>query len=83
MNINIDRRQKEWACVSPGSAIGVRVPEGDIGFALRQFKKKVKTTKIIKEVFDRRNYTKPSIRRKEIKDAAKYRQRMETLDVNS
>jgi len=44
----------------PGNARGVKVPEGDIGQALRRFKKMMKQTDVIGELRERRYYEKPS-----------------------
>ena len=44
----------------PGCATAVRVPDGDIGQALRRFKKMMKQTGIIEEFKERRRYEKPS-----------------------
>jgi ribosomal protein S21 len=44
----------------PGCARAVRVPDGDIGQALKRFKKMMKMTGIIDEFKDRRRYEKPS-----------------------
>tara|TARA_R100001377_G_scaffold77433_1_gene54698 strand:- start:457 stop:870 length:414 start_codon:yes stop_codon:yes gene_type:complete len=47
----------------PGCPTAVRVPEGDIGQALKRFKKMMKMTGIIDEYKDRRRYEKPSKQR--------------------
>jgi ribosomal protein S21 len=44
----------------PGNATAVRVPDGDIGQALKRFKKMMKQTEIIEEYKERRRYEKPS-----------------------
>jgi len=49
--------------------------------AIKRFKKKVDQVKILKEVKYRRYYTKPSIRRKEEKIKACYKQKMRLLGV--
>lgn len=52
--------------------------EGNIEKALRQWKRKFVTQKIVEELRDRSEYVKPSVRRRtEIKDAA-YRQKKRT-----
>ena len=44
----------------PGNARAIRVPDGDIGQALKRFKKMMKMTGIIDEYKERRRYEKPS-----------------------
>tara|TARA_R110000744_G_scaffold73989_1_gene147914 strand:+ start:1171 stop:1551 length:381 start_codon:yes stop_codon:yes gene_type:complete len=44
----------------PGCATAIRVPDGDIGQALKRFKKMMKQTGIIEEFKERRRYEKPS-----------------------
>ena len=44
----------------PGNARAVLVPDGDIGQALKRFKKMMKMTGIIDEFKERRRYEKPS-----------------------
>lgn len=76
------KKQKELKSILPGSSIGVHVIDGDIAFALRQFKKRIKQTRIMKEVYDRKTYTKPSILRKQQKQSAVHKQRMITKDAS-
>lgn len=45
--------------------------------ALKRFKKKVDRVKVLKEVKNRRYYTKPSIKQREEKLRAIYRQRLQ------
>ena len=51
----------------------VVVEDGKFEKALRQFKKKVEESGLIKEVKDRGQYVKPSIKRKLAKNAARKR----------
>jgi small subunit ribosomal protein S21 len=58
--------------------IEVQVKENEpIERALKRFKKKVDRVKVLKEVKNRRYYTKPSIKRREEKLRAIYRQRLQ------
>jgi small subunit ribosomal protein S21 len=45
--------------------------------ALKRFKKKIDKVKVLKELRNRRYYTKPSIKRREEKIKAIYKQRMQ------
>jgi small subunit ribosomal protein S21 len=42
----------------------VSVKNGNIEWALKEYKKKVQSTKQIEELRDRKNFTKPSIRKR-------------------
>ena len=57
----------------------IPVIKGNINKALKQFKRKFKQTGILKEVRERKNYTKPSIKRRKQKEKAilkrKYREK--------
>ena len=56
----------------------IPVIKGNINKALKQFKRKFKQTGILKEVRERKNYTKPSTKRRKEKEKAilkrKYRE---------
>ena len=55
----------------------LRVPviKNNLNKALKIFKKKFKSTKVIKEIRERQSYTKKSKKRKLIKDKAIHKQR--------
>jgi small subunit ribosomal protein S21 len=46
--------------------------EKSIEHALRTYKKKVQKTKLIQELNKRKNYTKPSVKKREVVQKAKY-----------
>ena len=48
----------------------VKVQKGNINRALKQFKKKFRDTKVIKELRERQYHTKPSLKRRREKDEA-------------
>ena len=48
----------------------IPVVKGNINKALKQFKVKFKKTQVLKEIRERKNYTKPSAKRKVKKDEA-------------
>ena len=48
----------------------VKVQKGNINRALKQFKRKFRDTKVIKELRERQYYTKPSKKRRVEKDEA-------------
>ena len=48
----------------------IPVVKGNLNKALKQFKRKFKDTQVLKEIRERKNYTKPSAKRKVKKDEA-------------
>jgi small subunit ribosomal protein S21 len=57
--------------------IVVEIKDGEnIERALKKFKRKFEKTGIMKEVRERQAYTKPSIKKREIKKRAIYRQKL-------
>ena len=55
----------------------LRVPvvKGNLNKALKIFKKKFKSTKVVKEIRERQQHTKKSTKKRLIKDKAVYKQR--------
>ena len=50
--------------------LNIPVIKGNISKALKHFKSKFKDTQVLKEIRERKNYTKPSAKRKVKKDEA-------------
>ena len=48
----------------------IKVQKGNINRALKQFKRKFRDTQVLKELRERKNYTKPSKKRRVEKDEA-------------
>ena len=48
----------------------IKVQKGNINRALKQFKRKFRDTKVLKELRERKNYTKKSLKRRIEKDEA-------------
>ena len=48
----------------------VKVQKGNLNRALKQFKKKFRDTQVLKELRERKNYTKPSAKKRVQKDEA-------------
>lgn len=80
----MNQRLKRQKSILPG-ATGVRVvktksnPKGDIGFALKIFKKELKETGRLQELRERRYFTPKSEKRRVQVQRAKYFQKMESL----
>ncbi len=56
-----------------GVGISVEVHDGNIDKALKKFKKKIKNSNLMLEIFDREAYTKPSVIKREKKRKAMIR----------
>lgn len=56
----MSKRQKEFLSISPGNKNGVAVVNGDIGFALRMFKRTCKRSGTLYENKRRQHFEKPS-----------------------
>ena len=50
--------------------LNIPVIKGNINKALKQFKKKFRDTQVLKEIRERKNYTKPSAKKRVQKDEA-------------
>ncbi len=53
-----------------GNGIYVDIKDGNLEKALKKFKKKIKITNLMLEVFDRESFTKPSVIKREKKRKA-------------
>ena len=62
------------------SGIKVEVRDGNLEKALRLFKKKIKDSRILLELRDRQEFTKPSLIKRRNKNRAINRLRMEVLE---
>jgi small subunit ribosomal protein S21 len=71
----IPQRQKEYGRGKKSKRFtnAVEVEDGKFEKALRQFKRKIEDSGLLKELRDREHYVKPSIKRKLAKSAAKRR----------
>ena len=49
----MNKKQKLHQTTLPGNGLGVRVIEGDIAYALKQFKRRVKRSGVLKQTFER------------------------------
>ena len=67
------KRDKIIQGAIPGT--GAAVIEGDLRLALKMWKQDLNESGKLKKLFEKRHYVKPSVKRKKILDAAKYRQR--------
>lgn len=66
-------KSKQFGVIVPGSTMSVKVA-GDLGFAMRTWKKKLKENEVIQDTFERKFFTKPSTHKKRQRDIAIYKQ---------
>ena len=71
----MSKERKKLLTTIPSHALGVNVVDGDLGYALRTFKRKVKESGVLRELYDRQEFTKPSRARRKILTDAKFRNR--------
>lgn len=69
------RTEKKFLSIKPGT-LGVNVVNNDIAFALKEFKTIIKRSGKLNAI--KKCYVKPSIRRKEKLDSAKFKQYLKT-----
>ena len=72
----MNKKQKAHKSIVSGNAKGVRVIESDISFALRTFKKQIKQSGVLDHVKNNRTFTKPSVKRRDVVNRAKYIQQV-------
>jgi len=66
----MNKKQKYHEAIIPGQALGAAVPNKDLGFAMRLWKKKVKDSGVLTALKERKEFTKPSAaKRKQMSDA--------------
>ena len=60
----MNKKQKAHQSVTPGNGLATAVVEGDISYALKTWKRKVKQSGILDELKDRKEFEKPSVSRR-------------------
>ena len=70
----MNKKQKIWQSHLPGTALGTAVVKGDIGFAIRFWKKALKDSGKIFEFKKRKEHIKKSQKRREQLNIAKFNQ---------
>ena len=71
----MSKKKKEFLSISPGSPTGAVVVDGDVNFAIQRWKRSVKESGLMQEVYKRREFEKPSSKRRRVKLDAEYRNR--------
>lgn len=76
----MSKKHKYHQSIIPGVAIASAVPNGDIGFAIRTWKKKLKDADVLKIVKSKTEYVKPSVVKRKQKSDAIFKQKIQSLD---
>lgn len=71
----MSKKKKEFLSIVPGSPTGAEVVNGDLKYAIRKWKKRLKDSGTMRSVYENQEYTKPSTQRRKIKLDAIYKQR--------
>ena len=83
----MNKNQKHHESILPG--VGVRVvgtkrhPKGDIEFALKKFKKEVKSSGKLQELKDRRHFVPKKDIQRDQRDRARYFQQLESKELRN
>jgi small subunit ribosomal protein S21 len=69
----MNKKQKQHQTIVPGNPLAVNVvgsAREDLAFALKTWKRKIKNSEILEQTKDRKEFLKPSVRkRKQLQDA--------------
>tara|TARA_B100001564_G_C20225248_1_gene483572 strand:- start:111 stop:344 length:234 start_codon:yes stop_codon:yes gene_type:complete len=72
----MNKKHKIWQSHIPGQPLGANVVKGDVGFAIRFWKRALKDAGTLQELKERRYFKKKSSKRREQMDNAKYFQKI-------
>ena len=76
----MSKKQKQHQSIIPGHSIGAKVINKDINFALRTWKKKLKSSNVLNLLKDNKEYIKPSFLHRQKMISATYKQKLRSLD---
>ena len=79
----MNKKQKQHQTTVAGNPLAVNVigtAREDLAFALKTWKRKVKTSGVLEKVKDRREFIKPSVKKRKQLQAAQFRQRIKDLN---
>ena len=76
----MNKKQKHHQSVIPGHATGAKVVNRDINFAVRIWKRKLKTSDILNDLKENREYIKPSVSKRQQKIKAIYIQQIRSME---
>ena len=76
----MSKKIKQHQSIIPGQSSGAKVVNRDINFALRTWKRKVKSSNILNTLKDKKEYIKPSFLKRQQLISASYKQKLRSLD---
>ena len=79
----MNKKQKQHQTIVPGNALSVNVvgnQREDLGFALKIWKRKINTSGILEKIKDRKEFEKPSVKRRKQRQAAQFIQKIKDLN---
>ena len=75
----MNKQFKQHKSIVPGNPASTKVVNRDINFALRNWKKQIKTSGVLDILKTKQEFEKPSVTRKKIKSAAIHKQYLQSL----
>jgi len=79
----MSKKQKQHQTIVPGNPLAVNVvgtQREDLAFALKSWKRKVKSSGVLEKIKERREFEKPSVTRRKQLQAAQFIQRIKDLN---
>ena len=79
----MNKKQKQHQTTVAGNPLAVNVigtAREDLAFALKTWKRKVKTSGVLEKVKDRREFIKPSVKKRKQLQAAQFMQKIKDLN---
>jgi small subunit ribosomal protein S21 len=79
----MSKKQKQHQTIVPGNSLAVNVvgtQREDLGFALKVWKRKIKNSGILERIKDRKEFEKPSVRKRKQLQSAQFIQRIKDLN---
>ena len=76
----MNKKQKYHQSILPGAVSGAKVVNKDINFALRTWKRKIKSSNILNTIKDKKEFIKPSFINRQKLISACYKQRLRSLE---
>ena len=79
----MNKKQKQHQTVVPGNPLAVNVvgnQREDLSFAIKSFKRKVKNSGVLERIKDRKEFIKPSVKRRKQLQDAQFIQRIKDLN---
>tara|TARA_R100001163_G_C4978656_1_gene135683 strand:+ start:405 stop:704 length:300 start_codon:yes stop_codon:yes gene_type:complete len=75
----MNKRQKQHKSIVSGNANAVAVVNKDLNYALRTFKRKIKDSNVLEKLKENKTFIKPSVKRRQQINKAKYIQHIKDL----